>query len=256
MALREEKEFVISGKQKGSVREEGGQSSFRHDGHERAKPTPKTAPSSEPPTPRGRSGSRRRSHRGRVRLGRPIDSRACNSCKVLAPNYLVTDGILPNINSLSLNRCVNSAESAHFRTGRAEKGWWQKFSSYCKRCTTVQWCITGHRAARICSDFLEGPRSFGTNSTSTIHEGCTASSKHPRKYRSIVWENTTQNSSSAKSLRHEVWGQISRRDRKTRAMRPQRRVETCQEYLISSKRKTKLHSVRLPMSGFCQPHPQ
>ena len=31
----------------------GDKCSFGHEGHERAKPTPKTAPSSEPPTPRG-----------------------------------------------------------------------------------------------------------------------------------------------------------------------------------------------------------
>ena len=33
----------------------GDQCSFRHDGYERAKPTPKTAPPSEPPTQRGES---------------------------------------------------------------------------------------------------------------------------------------------------------------------------------------------------------
>ena len=38
----------------------GDQCSFRHDGHERAKPTPKTAPPSEPPTPGGRSASRKK----------------------------------------------------------------------------------------------------------------------------------------------------------------------------------------------------
>ena len=36
-------------------------------------------------------------------------------------------------------------------------------------------------------------------------------------------------SSSGKSLRYEVWGQISTRDCKTRAMRPRRCVGTCQE---------------------------
>ena len=39
----------------------GDHCSFGHDGYERAKPTPKTAPSSEPPTLRGRSASRKRS---------------------------------------------------------------------------------------------------------------------------------------------------------------------------------------------------
>ena len=43
----------------------GDQCSFRHDGDERAKSTPKTAPSSEPQTQRGRSASRKASFRGR-----------------------------------------------------------------------------------------------------------------------------------------------------------------------------------------------
>ena len=48
----------------------GDQCSFRHDGDERAKPTPKTAPPSEPPTPRDRSASRKRSLRGRSQSGK------------------------------------------------------------------------------------------------------------------------------------------------------------------------------------------
>ena len=47
----------------------GDQCSFWHEGHERAKPTPKTAPPFEPPTPRGRRASRKRSLRGRSPSG-------------------------------------------------------------------------------------------------------------------------------------------------------------------------------------------
>ena len=43
----------------------GDKCSFRHDGDERAKPTPKTASPSEPPTQRGRSAPRNRNLRGR-----------------------------------------------------------------------------------------------------------------------------------------------------------------------------------------------
>ena len=43
----------------------GDQCSFRHKGHERAKPTLKTAPPSEPAAPGGGSASRERSPRGR-----------------------------------------------------------------------------------------------------------------------------------------------------------------------------------------------
>ena len=36
-------------------------------------------------------------------------------------------------------------------------------------------------------------------------------------------------------------------------MQPQRCVETCQEIFTSLKKRTKLHSIRLPMSGCCRP---
>ena len=42
---------------------------------------------------------------------------------------------------------------------------------------------------------------------------------------------------------------------KTRAMRPRQGMESCQTYLQAQKRRTKLHSIRLPISGLCRPHP-
>ena len=69
VVLKEDKEFAINGKQKDSVREETN-AVLRHEGHERAKPTPKTAPPCEPPTPRGRSASRKRSLGGRSPSGK------------------------------------------------------------------------------------------------------------------------------------------------------------------------------------------
>ena len=81
---------------------EGDQCSFRHDGDERATPTPKTFPSSEPPTQRGRSASRKRSLRGRSPSGRTNRQ-----------PYLVTVGILPFVKFISRNRVVNSATVMH-----------------------------------------------------------------------------------------------------------------------------------------------
>ena len=54
-------------------------------------------------------------------LGSSIDRRASTSWKVLAPNRLVSIGILPNVNSIKMSRDVNSAQSAHFRTGRLRR---------------------------------------------------------------------------------------------------------------------------------------
>ena len=69
----------------------------------------------------------------------------------------------------------------------AEEWWWQKCSSCCEKCAIVGLRITGRWVARICNDLSEGPKSFGTNSTSTIHKSRTASSKQPRKHRVHRW---------------------------------------------------------------------
>ena len=52
--------------------------SFRHDGDERAKPTPKTAPPSEPPTKRGRSAPKKKNLRGRSPSGK-LDRQPCKN---------------------------------------------------------------------------------------------------------------------------------------------------------------------------------
>ena len=77
----------------------------------RAKSTPKNAPSSEPPTPRCRSASRKGSHGGRSPSGKPTDSRAVTKpCDCWHPPECPF--------FFSQNRLVNSAKSAHSRTGR------------------------------------------------------------------------------------------------------------------------------------------
>ena len=69
MVLKEDKVFVTGGKKKGQC-SRGDKCSFRHESNDRAKPTPKTTPSSEPPTQRGRSASRKGSFRGRSQSGK------------------------------------------------------------------------------------------------------------------------------------------------------------------------------------------
>ena len=56
----------------------GDKRSFRHDGNERAKPTPKTAPPSEPPTQRGRSAWRKKNLRGWSPSGK-FDRQPCKN---------------------------------------------------------------------------------------------------------------------------------------------------------------------------------
>ena len=152
----------------------------------------------------------------------------------------------------SQNRDVNSAQSAHFSTGRWRNNHTRKVEdepnkrpknggdksavAILEDVTTVGLCIAGRRAAGICSDFTEGHKSFGTTSTSTIHKSCATSSKHPDKTKVHRWrKNTSQTSSSAQSLRREIWGPISGWDWKTSAMRPRRRVETSPRNIFQRK---------------------
>ena len=51
------------------------------------------------------------------------------------------------------------------------------------------------------------------------------------KRKDIAWKNTSQTSTSAKSLRYENWGPVPWRDWKTRAMCPKQGMEPCQTYI-------------------------
>ena len=115
--LEEDRENVINGQQKDSVREETSVVSgtmrisvqIRHQ-----KPLhPLNHQHKEVEVRRGK-----RTSTAGVRLGSSLGSRAKTAEKVFAPNHLVTVGILPNVNSISLNRVVNSVISARLRTGR------------------------------------------------------------------------------------------------------------------------------------------
>ena len=95
----------------------GDQCSFRHEGHESAKPTPTTAPPSEPPTPRGRSVSRKRSLRGRGPSGKtnrqPCKNFLKGTCTTSPCGYWHP----PDVTFVSPKQDVNSEQSADFRTG-------------------------------------------------------------------------------------------------------------------------------------------
>ena len=88
--------------------------SFWHDSDERAKSTPKTTPSSEPPTQRGRSASRKRILRGRSPSGK-FNRQPCKDfLKGICAKWLCDNWHPPE----SQNRVVHSAISGRFRTGR------------------------------------------------------------------------------------------------------------------------------------------
>ena len=66
----------------------GDQCSFQHERDDRAKPTPKTAPPSEPPTPRGKSALRKMSLRGRSQSGKSNRQPCKHSLKGTCTKFL------------------------------------------------------------------------------------------------------------------------------------------------------------------------
>ena len=105
----------------------------------------------------------------------------------------------------------------------------------------VENCVTiGLRLARLrCVGFSKSQtvpvksdaKSLGINLMNTIHQVHARSSEYPGKERTITWKNIGQNSSSAKCSRCEIWGQISRRVWKTKAMFSKQDLDSCQKHI-------------------------
>ena len=97
-------------------------------------------------------------------------------------------GILPSDNSIKLNRDVNSAQSAHSRTGRLKnnqtksrkKGDDKSAAAVVKSVRQLS-CVSQNTEPPDSVTILGRAQSVGTSSTRTIHKSCMAPSKHPRK---------------------------------------------------------------------------
>ena len=135
VVLKGDKEFAINGKQKGSVREETSVVSS----------TTVMSVQSRHPKPLHPLIHHHKEvevHRGKrtsvagVYLGSSLDSGAKTFWRVFAPNHLLMIGILQNVNSISLNRVVNSVISARLHTGRLRDN---RAKSRRKVMTKVHW---------------------------------------------------------------------------------------------------------------------
>ena len=103
VVLKEDKESAINGKQKGQC-SRGDKCSFGHDEDKRAKPTPKTAPPSEPPTQRGKSASRKKNPRGWSPSGNFAQQQCKNYLKCICTKSPYYYWHLPECHSINLNR--------------------------------------------------------------------------------------------------------------------------------------------------------
>ena len=113
----------------------GDQCSLRHESNDRAKPTPKTAPPSVPPAPRGRSASRKKKLRGRSPSGKstrqPCKNFLRGTCTRLPCDYWH-----PPESQFYKTKSGSSAQSSPFRTGRLRNS---QIKGRRRVVTKVQW---------------------------------------------------------------------------------------------------------------------
>ena len=169
-----------------------------------------------------------------------FDNRADIIWKVLARDRFVNIGILPNDNSIKLNRAAKLGISVCSRITRLmnnptksqikatipqkKSKRREECCGSCENCTTI-----GLRLARVGSIGFSkgktfpgkpGAKSLGVNSKGTVHPVYATSSKYLGKQRTIALKNTSQTSSSAKSLRNELRVPVPWRDWNTTATCP------------------------------------
>ena len=153
-----------------------------------------------------------------------FDNRSDTVRRVLARDHPASIGILPNVNStkqegaenfgtsvcsriirLSNNQTKSQRKDTILNKKRKQR---QECCGYCENCTTI-----GLRLAKLgCVGFSKrqtvpvkpDAKSLGIDSKGTVHSVYATSSKYPGNETTIAWKNTSQISSSAKSLRYKI----------------------------------------------------
>ena len=93
-------------------------------------------------------------------------------------------------------------------------------------------------------------KSLGIDSKRAVHSVYATSSKYTGKERTIEWKNTSQISSSAKSLRYDILRAGPMKRLKDNSDVPEAWLGTLPKAYTSSKRKTKIHSTRPQKNGY------
>ena len=106
----------------------------------------------------------------------------------------MTFGTLPNVNSTSLKRDVNSGAECSFPHRMVEeqpnkkpkKVGIKNAVAFLKDVRQLGCVSQDGEPPESAAITRKGTQVLGTNSTSTIHKSCAVSSKHPRKQKSIA----------------------------------------------------------------------
>ena len=251
-ALKEEKVSVTSGKER--------QVFARRPLHQNTLP-PRllSQPYHEVEVCRGREVSE-----AKVTMGPFFDNRVDIIWRVPARERLVNIGIRPSANFYKTKRVVSQETRVCFRITRLInnhiKGRRKATSQKAEKVRTTALWLLWKSVSQLGfvlqdSDALasQGTKEFRRNQMQKVlfaiqrvrFTKSAASREYPGQERTIAWENTSQTSTSAKSLRNKIRGSVRRRDGKTRAMCPKPRLGILPKIYSSSKRTTRLHSSRL-----------
>ena len=209
-------------KEKGHL-SKGDSCSFRHENNDRAqKPTPNAATPSEHSMSRGRSASRKRSIGGRSNHG-AILRQPCryylkgtgtrSPCEYWHPPecqfYKTESGCKAGEKCLFPHHKVDEQpnkkpkKSCHSHKGREID---DKIAVAIVKIVPQLGCVLGNIGFSMRQTVLgkADAKSLGTKSKSAVHSVYATSSKYPGKQRTIAWKNSSQTSSSAKSLHYEI----------------------------------------------------
>ena len=185
----------------------GDRCSFRHESYDRA---PRPTPKAEPSMTRGRSASRKGSARGRSQSGK-ILRQPCryylkgtctrSPCEYWHPPecqfFKTESGCKAGAGVCSCKtRLKNNQEKAE-KELLTRKRRRQECCSYCENSTSIG---VMSRKTPSHQNFRKRMKYRGRVRFTV----CATSSQYPRKSRTVAWKNTSQTSSSAKSLRYGV----------------------------------------------------
>ena len=241
VVLKGDKELAINGKQKDSVRVETNavaDTTIMSVQNRHPKPLHPLSHQHKEVEVRREKGT----SEAEVHLGSSLDSRVETSWKVLARKYLVTVGILPNVIFTSLKRDVNSANVAKSRRRVVTK------MAIVKDVRHLGCVLQDTEPPEFSSSLRKGTEVLGPIRRVRFTRATQRHANIRENQGPSLGKNTRQTSSSAQSVRSEIWGQISGGVWKTGAMRLRRRVETCQ-YAYGQQERPQLCRF-----GFCRCH--
>ena len=167
--------------------------------------------------------------------------------RLLARERYVNFGIFPSANFIKTETGCKSGDTCLFPHCKADeqpqaeerllpkkkRKWRQRRCGCCEKRITIGLCIKRLGCTRFSRNqrvsVKSDAESLECSSKSSIHQVHATSREYAGQERTIAWKNTSQKSSSGKSLRYKIRRSVQGRDWKTRAMCPKQGVGSFQK---------------------------